>query len=298
MEHSTDRVFKAPPQDPPRGFWGALMADLNEDDVPALAASIAYYTTLSLSPVMLLGLTVIGTMVPSAQEKFIAEAAGLVGAQGEGVIRSIVESARDQPDLRHAAGWVGIGVLLFGATAVFGQLQFSLNRIWDLENRALKGLAGFIRRRVLSIGLLASVLFLTIVSFLMQAAFNAVPWFQQGPLAIVWFAVSFLLYSALFSALYRWLPDRRIPWLTAIRGGLLTAVLFQVGRYLIGIYLGHSTAAGAFGPAGALVVWLIWAYYSALIFLVSAEILFELAHHRGWEWWEPVSPDAVEVTDR
>jgi membrane protein len=272
------------------GFWKSLFDDFLEDDVSSLAAAIAYYTTLSLSPLVLLALSVLGAMYPASQEKFVAEVGALVGTAGEQVIRTIVESAAARPDLRHAAGWIGVALLAFGATTVFAQLQYSLNRIWDMQDRGLSGLWGFVRRRVLSVGVLLALLFLTMISFLVQTAVNSVPMFEAGFLQVVWWMASFGLYTALFAGLYRWLPDRRIPWLTATRGALITAAMFLAGRKLIGVYLGHSQAAGAFGPAGAVVIWLLWAYYTAMTFLFSAELLQALARHRRWGWWKAVTP--------
>lgn len=283
------------PQEPTPSFWRALANDFLDDQVPSLAASIAYYTALSLSPLILLGLAFLGAMYPSSQEKFIAEVGALVGADGAAVVRTIVDSAADRPDLRQAAGWIGFAVLFFGATGVFAQLQTSLNRIWDMQNRELRGLWGFVRRRILSMGVLLSILFLTIISFLVQAALATLPYHDTPVLEIAWWMASIALYTALFTSLYRWLPDRRIPWLTAVRGGLITTALFLVGRWLIGAYLGHSDAAGAFGPAGAIVIWLLWSYYMAMTFLLSAEILHALARRRGWAWWRGVGPRSTRA---
>lgn len=210
----------APARESVLTFWKLFFRDVGDDDLLALAAAISYYTTLCLSPLLLLSLAVIGTLYPGAQERFLEEVGSLVGAQGELVIRSIVSSVAERPDLGRLAGWIGAGVLLFGASAVFAQLQLSLNRIWGMKSPVYKGALGWLRRRVMSAGMLLAVLFLTIVSFVMQA--------------------------------------------------------------VIGLYLEHTDTAGAFGPAGAVVVWLLWAFYSALIFLFSAELLYALARHRHW----------------
>jgi membrane protein len=265
-------------------FWKMFFQDVADDDLLALAASIAYYTTLCLSPLLLLSLAVIGTLYPTAQERFLLEVGSLVGAQGEQVIRSIVASASERPDLGRVAGWVGAGVLLFGASAVFAQLQLALNRIWGMKSPVYKGALGWLRRRLLSAGVLLSVLFLTMVSFVAQAALN----FVAVPVAFaaLGWVVTFAAYSVLFATLYHWLPDGRVPWRTAFRGGLMTTAFFMVGRAVIGIYLEKSDTAGAFGPAGAVIVWLLWAFYSSLIFLFSAELLYALARHRNWRWAE------------
>lgn len=265
-------------------FWKLFFRDLGNDDVLALAAAISYYTTLCLSPLLVLALALISLLYPDAQQRFVAEVGALVGAQGEQLIRSIVASATERPDLGRLAGWVGAGVLLFGASAVFAQLQLALNRIWGMKRPEHRGAVWWLRRRLLSAGVLLAVLFLTIVSLVAQAALNFVT--VPPAFAALGWAATFLLYAALFATLYHWLPDGRVPWGTAFRGGLMTTALFMVGRALIGLYLEHSDRAGAFGPAGAAVAWLLWAFYSALIFLLSAELLYALARQRGWRWAE------------
>jgi membrane protein len=277
-------------------FWKKFFQDVADDDLLALAAAISYYTTLCLSPLLLLSLAVIGTLYPTAQERFLTEVGSLVGAQGEGVIRAIVASAAERPDLGRLAGWVGAGVLLFGASAVFAQLQLSLNRIWGMKSPVYKGVLGWLRRRVMSAGMLLAVLFLTIVSFVMQAALNFIT-IPVAFAALAW-VLAFVLYAVLFATLYHWLPDGRVPWATAFRGGLITTALFMVGRAVIGIYLERTDAAGAFGPAGAVIVWLLWAFYSALIFLFSAELLYALARHRNWRWAETGDIGANERGER
>ncbi|HUS23624.1 MAG TPA: YihY/virulence factor BrkB family protein, partial [Candidatus Binatia bacterium] len=237
-------------------FWKTFLADVGDDDLLQLAAAIAYSTTLCLAPLILLSLAVISALYPSAQEHFIDDVSGMVGANGADAIRAIVDSAAERRDLTGIAGLIGGVVLLFGASAVFAQLQLALNRIWSMENTQVKGATGWIRRRLLSAGVLLAVLFLTIVSFVAQAALNLIGFPETGVIAVLGWAVTFLLYSALFTTLYRWLPDGHVPWITAFRGGMITTVMFMLGRTLIGLYLEKSDAAGAFGTAGALIVWL------------------------------------------
>lgn len=270
----------------------------SDHDLIALAAAIAYYTTLCLAPLLLLALVLIGALYPSAQERFIANVGALVGGEGAAVVRAIVSSSRERPDLRHLAGWIGVGVLLFGASAVFAQMKLALNRIWSLKNPSYTGPLGWLRRRVMSAGVLLAVLFLTMVSFLLQALINMVELPAAGLLAAVGWIVTFALYAVLFTTLYRWLPDGRVPWSTALRGGLITTALFLAGRGVIGIYLKESDTAGAFGPAGAVVVWLLWAFYTALIFLFAAELLYALAKVRGWRWAEAGDIGSAERGER
>ncbi len=266
------------------GFWKRLFTGVSNHDLPLLSAAIAYYTTLSLSPLVLLSVLLIGTLYPSAQEHFVDDVAALTGPDGAKVIRTIIENASSHPDLGKLAGWIAVVVLLFSASAVFGQLQMALNRVWEMTNVSAGGIKAFVRRRVFSAGVLLAVLFITIVSFVAQALLNLIGSSEAILLKTTWWIVSVLIYAALFSTLYRWLPDGRVPWWTAFRGGLITTFLFMIGRALIGLYLAHSTTAGAYGPAGALIVLLLWLYYSTLVFLLSAELLYSIARWRKWSW--------------
>jgi membrane protein len=227
---------------------------------------------------------VIGALYPSAQDRFLAEVGALVGPDGQNVIRTVIANASDKPDLRQAAGWIGALILLAAASAVFAQLQSALNRIWGMQNKRYSGIKGFLRRRIFSAGVLLAALFLTAVSFVAQAVLNLLPSSDAMLMKPIWWSVSILLYATLFTMLYRWLPDGRVPWWTAFRGGLITTFMFMLGRALIGIYLSHSDTAGAFGPAGALIVTVLWLYYSTLVFLLSAELLFSVAQQRHWRW--------------
>jgi membrane protein len=266
------------------GVWRKFTDDLVSDDLPSLAAALAYYTTLALAPVVLIALSAFSALYPSAQENLAREVGGIVGPQGEELIRMITASTERHPDLGRLAGWIGAAMLLLGASSAFAQLQASLNRIWNMENRAYGGVWGFLRRRVLSLGVLLALLFFTIITLVFQAALNGLSFGEERAMQILGWLVGAVIYTALFASLYKWLPDGRIAWTTALRGGLLTTALFLLGRWAIGLYLGHSDTAGAFGRAGAVVVWLIWTYYSGLVFLLSAELLYALAHARGWAW--------------
>jgi membrane protein len=271
---------------PPAGFWKRFFNDAADSNLPVLSAAIAYYTTLSLSPLVLLSVVFIGALYPSAQDRFIYEIGALVGHDGQKVIQTIIQNASDKPDLRQAAGWIGAIMLLVTASAVFGQLQTALNRVWRMTDKKIHGIRGFLRRRLFSAGVLLAVLFLTLVSFVAQAMLNLIASSEAIALKAVWWTFSVFLYATLFSMLYRWLPDGRVPWTTAFRGGLITTFMFIVGRSLIGMYLSSSDSAGAYGPAGALIVILLWVYYSAMVFLLAAQILYSVAMHRHWRWAE------------
>lgn len=272
--------------DKPASTWRTFIDDFVADEVPAQSAALAFYTTLALSPVLLLMLTVLGSLLPSTQERVIAELVALGGAQLEPLLRQMIDSAEQQPDLHRLAGWGSLLVLIFSASVLFAQLQSAMNRIWDATNAKLTGARGFLRRRLLSIGMLMTLVFVSIVTLVAQAGLSYLPSGEEGLMLVVGTLIGLIVYTLLFAALYRWLPDRRVPWSTAVRGGALTAVMFMIGRAAVGAYLARSDTAGAFGPAGSVVIWLLWAYYMAMVFLTSAELVYAIAHRRGWAWFE------------
>lgn len=269
---------------PPERAWRRFLTNFVNDDVFGLSAAVAFYTTLAVSPLLLLALTVVGSLYPGTQERIIVQLVELAGTELEPLLRQIISSADERPDLRRFAGWVSIGVLLATASVLFAQLQYALNRIFRAQNAKMTGILGFLRRRLLSVGVLLTLLFVSIMSLALQAALSAVSEGAEGIWVVAASAFDLVVYTVLFSALYRWLPDRHVPWASALRGGLLTAALFTIGRAAIGAYLAHSDAAGAFGPAGSVVLLLLWAYYSAIVFLGSAEIVYAIAQARGWRW--------------
>jgi membrane protein len=268
------------------GIISQFSSEFSKDDLSTQAAALSFYTTLALAPSLLLVLTLLGTLAPSAQERVIEQLVELGGAQIEPFVRTLIDSADDQPDLRQVAGWVSFLLLLVSASALFAQLQSAMNRIWDAEDAHLAGVWGLVRRRLLSVGMLMTLVFVSIVTLLAQAALTFLPQGEEGVWLVVGWIISVAVYTVLFAALYRYLPDRRVPWSTAFRGGAITAVLFMVGRAAIGAYLAYSDVAGAFGAAGSVIIWLLWAYYIGLVFLASAELVHILAERRGWAWFD------------
>ncbi|UXI67061.1 YihY/virulence factor BrkB family protein [Tahibacter amnicola] len=269
-----------------------FFSDIIDDDVLTQAGAIAYSATLSLAPLVLLILAILGALHRDSQQAFIAAFSGLVGSDSEKLLRAIVEGANRQPDWRHIAGWSSAILLVIGASAVFGQLQQALNRVWEIEAKSGQGVWGFLRRRLLSAGILLALVFLTVVSMGFEVLLGLIRLPETWAPVISWLVGS-VMYIALFAALYRWLPDRRVPWITAVRGAVLTAVLFQLGRLAVVAYLTKAQPGAAFGPASALVVWLVWAFYSALVFLVAAEAVYAVAHARRWRWITEPAPREV-----
>jgi membrane protein len=260
----------------PKLVWSAIGGFVDHGDL-TLAASIAYYTALSLAPLLVLGLWLAASIDPKAQGELIDQIGFLAGNDARVAIQLIVDNASAKPSVGSVAGWLGIGVLLFSATAVFSQLQAALNAIWKVEQTIADKPAYLVwawaRRRLLSIGILAAVMFVLSVSLLVSAALAFVL-SRSGP---VWDVlnqlVAIAVFVCLFAALFKYLPDTRLSWRDTWIGAVATALLFAAGKFAIGQYLAHSAIGGAYGPAGSLVVLLVWVYYSAAIFLFGAELV-------------------------
>lgn len=240
------------------------------------SASIAYYTTLSIAPLLVLALWAASLIDPATREQLIAQIGLLAGGFASDALRVVVQSASRRPVTGGIAGAMGIGVLLFGATSVFAQLQSSLNVILsDAKPRAASNnfLWAWLRRRLLSIGILAAIAFILIVSLIVSALLTLLPKGDGAVWTVINNLVGFGVFWCLFAAIFKFLPDARLPWRHTWGGAFVTAVLFTAGKFLIGIYLTRSGIGNAYGPAGALVLMLVWVFYSSAIFLFGAELV-------------------------
>lgn len=258
---------------------GKFVQRFIEYDLLALAAALSFYTLVSLAPLVLLFLWATAALAPSAQEAFFGQVGQLVGREVESTVRLVVENAEDRPRTGSFAATMGVLALLVGATAVFGQLQAALNRVFRSDATRLGGVLEWLRKRLLSFGVVIGLGFLLVVSMAVQAALQVLMAYVPDLWPLVAVAASFVLYTVAFMAMYHWLPDRRVTWHRALLGGALTAALFIVGRWAIGLYLGRATLGTAYGPAGGLVVMLVWMYYCAGVFLVGALITAMLDEH-------------------
>jgi membrane protein len=241
-------------------------------DILALAAALSFYTLLSLAPLVVMLLWLTTSLLPSAQEEFFRQIGLLVGPQVEETARLIVANAEQQPGTGSMAALFGTGALLFGASVVFGQLQAALNRVFRSDATRLGGLLAWLRKRLLSFGMAIAVGFLLVVSMAVQAALAVLMAWLPDLLPVFAAVFSFVLYALVFAGMYRLLPDRPVTRPRALIGGALTAALFMLGRWAIGLYLGQASLGSAYGPAGGLVVMLVWLYYCAVVFLVGALI--------------------------
>lgn len=248
-------------------------------DILALAAALSFYTLLSLAPLVVMLLWLTTSLYPAAQDEFFHQIGLLVGPQVEGTARLIVANAERQPATGSLAALLGTAALLVGASMVFGQLQVALNRVFRSDATRLGGVWAWLRKRLLSFGMALGVGFLLVVSMAAQATLSVILAWLPDLMPVLAEMVSFLLYTVVFSLIYRLLPDRPVSRRRALLGGAMTSVLFMVGRWAIGLYLGQSTLGNAYGPAGGLVVMLVWLYYCAVVFLVGALITAMLDEH-------------------
>ncbi|WP_412063251.1 YihY/virulence factor BrkB family protein [Rubrivirga sp. IMCC45206] len=275
-----------------KGLVLRTVREVSDDDVPSLAAAIAYYMVFSLPPLLVLIVALAGTILGPAEvaDLLADQARSAVGPDAGEAVRGMIESAGE------TGGGVGgkvLGVLalLFGATGAFGQLQKALNRAWEVEE-ASKGnaLKEIVVKRVLSFGMVLTIAFLLLVSLVLTAVLSALGGAAESAVGgggvgfvvkLLNLVVGFGVVAALFAVLFRYLPDAQIAWRDVAVGAVFTAVLFTIGRYAIGIYLGTASPGSAFGAAGSLALLLVWIYYSALIVLVGAEFTQAWAVREG-----------------
>lgn len=270
------------------GLLRETFVEWNRDGASRLAASLAYYTIFSLAPLMLILIAVMGFFFGQlrAREGLLRELGGLLGDSGMEYVRALLESTRE-PTSGLIASLVGILVLLIGATGAFAQLQEALNIIWESPPRRGKGLWPLVRQRLLSFSLVLTIGFLLLVSLALSTALSAVgkylSWILPGYLFPILYVLnagfSFAVTTVLFAAIYKILPDTKVRWRNVWLGAGMAALLFSIGRTLIGFYLGRSSFSSVYGAAGSFVVILLWVYYSAQILFFGAEFTQVTSRH-------------------
>ena len=260
-----------------------------EDNATRLSAALAFYTILSIAPLLVIVTAIVGWVFGSdtATHQLEDQMRGLVGQAGADVARTAVEHA-SKPSSGILATVIGIGTLLFGASGVFGELQGALNTVWDVKPKPGRGIWGTIQSRFLSFGMVLVIGFLLLVSLVVTTALQAVGTYMDGLmpgvptlLMVANFVVTFAVVTVLFALVFKFLPDAVISWKDVWFGALVTAGLFTLGKYLIGLYLTQAAPGSAFGAAGSVVAFVIWVYYSGLIVLFGAELTEVTAQHAG-----------------
>ncbi len=254
-----------------RGWW--------DDNLPRLGASVAYYTLFAIGPILLVAIAVAGLVfgAEAVRGEVVTQMEGLVGREGAQAIEALLAgSSQRQSGL--IATVIGGVTFVLAATGAFLELQAAFNTVWRVTPNPSANIQAFLIDRLRSFGLVVAIGFLLLVSLAVSAALAALgAWLDRllPGLSAMWSAVnvvvSFVVVSALFACLLRFLPDVELEWDDVITGALVTAGLFTVGKYLIGLYLGQSATTSAYGAAGSVIVLLLWVYYSAQIVLIGAE---------------------------
>jgi membrane protein len=261
-----------------------------DDFAPSMGAAISYYTVFSLAPLLVIVIAIAGAVFgrEAVTGQIVGQLSGLIGKDGALVVQGLVAAASDT-DKGLVAGLISAAVLLVGATTVFAELQSALDRIWHVPvAQKPSGVFALLRTRLLSFGLILGVAFLLMVSLSVSAALAALGTWAGG-LIRGWemllqginFSITVSISTVLFAMIFKLMPSTRIAWKDVWMGAGVTALLFEIGKLVIGLYLGKSSLTESFAAAGSLVVLLAWVYYAAQIFLLGAEFTKVYADEHG-----------------
>jgi membrane protein len=264
-------------------------AEFSADKAPRLGAALAYYTIFSLAPLLLISISIAGMVFgrEAAQGEIFGQLRGVLGTQTAAAVQEMVKNAA-KPKSGTIATVIGIATLLFGAAGVFGQLKDALNTIWNVEPKKEGGFMKMVKDRFLSFAMVLGIGFLLLVSLVLDSGVAAAGHFLGNRLPggeAIWQAIQLVIslgvVTVLFAMIFRFLPDTHPTWRDVWFGAIFTAVLFVVGKFAIGLYLGKSAVGSSYGAAGSLVVLLLWVYYSAQILFFGAEFTQVYARTHG-----------------
>jgi membrane protein len=263
--------------------------DWSEDKASRLAAALAYYTAFTVAPLILISIVVAGLVFgkEAAQGQIFEQLNGTLGPEAAGTVQTAVAGSQ-KSGASTLSAIIGIVTLIWSASGLFSQLQDALDTIWEVQPDPTAGWMAFIKRRFFSMTMVLGVGFLLLVSLVLSTAITAIGTFLGNTLpggAVIWqavnFVISFGIITLLFAAIFKVLPDATIDWSDVWFGAAATALLFTIGKLLIGLYLGYASVGSTFGAAGSLLVFLVWVYYSAQILLFGAELTQVYARKYG-----------------
>jgi membrane protein len=266
-----------------KSIWQFLKTTINEwvEAEPfQLAAALSYYTLFSLAPLLLIAIGVAGFVFgrEAAQNQIVETLQGMIGQDSAQTVQEMLQASNEKPKTGIISTIIGFVALLFGAGGVVGQLQTSLNKMWEVTPKPGQGIWGFLRQRFFSFAMVLAIGFLLLVSLVVTAVLSSFTGMLSSLLGDATFIahavdilVSFGFVTLLFALIYKYVPDVEIEWRDVWVGAALTAILFTIGKYLIGLYIGTSGVSSTFGAAGSLITILVWVYYSSLIFFLGAE---------------------------
>lgn len=269
----------------PKQVWRMIKTafrEWNEDKASRLAAALAYFTLFSLAPLLILVIAIAGIFFDTAsvRQEIMGQVQSLVGGSGAEFVRTVLDNAnRPGGNSGWIASIISIVLLVVGATGVLNQLQMSLNTIWNVEARPDIGFMNIIRKRLLSLGMVIVIGFLLLVSLILSSLIagfsdylNTLTPGLDTIIQIVNFVISFGITTLLFAMIFKYLPDVIIAWGDVWFGAAATAILFSIGKVLIGLYLGNSSFSSSYGAAGSVIVLLVWVFFSAQILFFGAEL--------------------------
>ena len=262
-----------------------------EDKAPQLGAALAYYTVFSLAPLILVLLAIVGVIFrddpAGAWNRITQQMSYFLDQSAVQVVQNIAQNA-SQLGKSTLATVIGVAFALFGASGVFGQLQDALNTIWGVKAKPSRGIWGFLRNRFLSFAMVAGICFLLLVSLVVEALLKGFSHYVQSVLPggigiafTVYLVFDFAVVVLLFAIIFKFLPDVKIQWQDVWIGAVITAILFGIGKWLLGFYLGSGAAGSAYGAASSLITLLLWVYYSSQILLFGAEFTQVYAARAG-----------------
>ncbi|MGH7783334.1 MAG: YihY/virulence factor BrkB family protein [Candidatus Binatia bacterium] len=277
----------------PQSLWQfakTVVTQFVEDQPFLLASSLSYYALFSLAPLLIIAISIAGLVFgqEAAQNQIVETLRGMIGQDSAKAVQDMIQDASNKPKTGAFSAIASIVALVFGAGGVVGQLQTSINTIWGVAAKTGQGIWGFIRTRFLSFAMVLAIGFLLLVSLAISAfvaGFSQAMGSLLGGTKIIAHAlelvVSFGLVTVLFAMIYKFLPDVKIQWNDVWIGAALTSILFTIGKFAIGLYLGTSGVTSTFGAAGSLITVLLWVFYSGLIFFLGAEFTQVYATNYG-----------------
>lgn len=279
-------------------------SDWSNDNASRLAAALAFYALWSLAPLLMISVAVAGLFLgeDAARGKVAAELGGIVGGDAAESVQAVAASSAESPSKGVFGTIAGIVALFFGASGVFYELQSSLNTVWEVKPKPGAGIWTVVRSRFFSFTMVLSVAFLLLVSLVLTSVLSAVGTFFSGSLPggetlwqVINFCISLAIVAGLFAVIFKYIPDATISWRDVWLGGVVTAALFTIGKFALGVYLGKAAVGSAYGAAGSLIALVVWVYYAAQIFLLGAEFT-QVRARRSGRRIEP-NEGAVAISD-
>lgn len=247
-----------------------------------MSAALSFYISLSFAPLALLFIVACSMFTPGLELNFGQQVGLVAGSGARNLFHEIVNNSQESPKISSVSGWIGILSLIFSASVIFGELRANFNKIFGVKSdlRSLKFkevVALILREKVAHIGLLLSFIFLLVVSLVVSTILSAFPFAGETIFSGLFnMAMTFIFYGLIFALMLRYVPDKRQPWGKALRGGIFVALLFSIGKEVIGLYLGKSALGSTYGAAGSAIVFMAWTYYSSMVIFLGAVLVQNL----------------------